>query len=572
MNSDDTPKYRSLTCDLSESSNYINYDINFWERLEDKSTKNKIKKYYSDYKVKDEVINLAVTQISDIETPEHKLDDSYSEKRESTTISTLRDTIKLPSISHMLKAKDKKLIYNYMFMYTLALSGVITGYMVSIFDTGVFQYDKKATNTMSLEILSYGLFCTGACIGISISNYLVSKFGRRNITIINEIMLVQTISQFWLAEINDNYFIVLRTFVGVGLGVLQHTTVAMFQELVHKRLLPAACILLTVHFSLGGVIPYIMNLFVKFEEQDIILKMMTYSWPGVILIYRIILFAFYYKFDTPAYYMEKSGTHASFEQVKNVLVKFYDKESYPKVHIYLMKEFVYKNPKKYSILGVFGMQYYRRILSGVLLVIVSEIFGANCTMRFVSWMNHEYLSYKNIFQLLLEIIKLVSALLGNIACYFFMTRFGRKKTLMRFYLLQLIILYIICWQEYYNETKFAWYLNFFTCPLLYFAYGGGIGGSFFLLIFEILPLRQIPIILCFKWMVKFGVQCMMKYYEYTYQTTRPENPSWIPVIILSSTLVLFFGQRYYVIETKDKNEEQIIKSYNNLSDTFFGRN
>lgn len=97
----------------------------------------------------------------------------------------------MPPVCEIIDAKFKNILYNLLYCYNLSLAGILVGYMVVVFDCGLIKIEIE--NLMEYELyqnISFGLFCAGGIIGILISMKLISKFGRRIISIANEIILI----------------------------------------------------------------------------------------------------------------------------------------------------------------------------------------------------------------------------------------------------------------------------------------------------------------------------------------------------------------------------------------------
>ena len=127
--------------------------------------------------------------------------------------------------------------------------------------------------------------------------------------------------------------------------------------------------------------------------------------------------------------MEKYGTAESFTKVTNVLQKFYCKETFKDVHVYLMSEFVLADAQKYRFLNAFRHEFRKRIIAGCLLIFSHDLISANSSHHFISVSTFKFLSKEKSENSIEEALKLLSCLIGNVLCYFFMKKFGRRTTL-----------------------------------------------------------------------------------------------------------------------------------------------
>ena len=179
------------------------------------------------------------------------------------------------------------------------------------------------------------------------------------------------------------------------------------------------------------------------------------------------------------YYLQKKGTHESYDEVKYVLKKFYDKDHYNKVHVYLMQEFVMKNPKRYSFVGVFSKEHRKRIFTGCEIFIAYELFDSNVIIRLLRHHIVQIISNKS-YRISSGFLTISCGLIGSLFCYTLMIKIGRRKTILITYLFQIIVFYIILWQFYYPGSQFAHYINFFGAPILMFIFCAGLGGGYVL--------------------------------------------------------------------------------------------
>lgn len=88
------------------------------------------------------------------------------------------------------------------------------------------------------------------------------------------------------------YFLVVRGLVGVSLGILQSTTLVMIQESVPKKLVPAACIALTFHSSIGVLVPYAACKLIDIDKSSVIEYIIVLCWPIIFNVLRLSLFIF----------------------------------------------------------------------------------------------------------------------------------------------------------------------------------------------------------------------------------------------------------------------------------------
>lgn len=127
--------------------------------------------------------------------------------------------------------------------------------------------------------------------------------------------------------------------------------------------------------------------------------------------------------------MEKYGTAESFTKVTNVLQKFYCKETYKDVHVYLMSEFVLADAQKYRFLNAFKHKFGKRTIAGCLLMFSHTLISANSSQDFITVTTFKFLSKEHGVNVTEEILKLLMFLIGTVLCYFFMKKFGRRTTL-----------------------------------------------------------------------------------------------------------------------------------------------
>jgi hypothetical protein len=80
------------------------------------------------------------------------------------------------------------------------------------------------------------------------------------------------------------------------------------------------------------------------DEPGYMWHYFIYLWPLVIHIPRLCGVLWLFTFDTPQFYMKKHGMNTKcFETNEAVLKKFYHEKDVPKIHFYLMKEFLLTN-------------------------------------------------------------------------------------------------------------------------------------------------------------------------------------------------------------------------------------
>jgi hypothetical protein len=113
------------------------------------------------------------------------------------------------------------------------------------------------------------------------------------------------------------------------------------------------------------------------SEPGILWYYFIYLWPLVIHVPRLCGVLWLYTFDTPQFYMKKNGMSAeSFETTAAVLRIFYHKKDVPRIHCYLMKEFLLTNEtKQVTFLGLFKKDFRKRLLAGIIVNIGQQISG-----------------------------------------------------------------------------------------------------------------------------------------------------------------------------------------------------
>jgi hypothetical protein len=148
-------------------------------------------------------------------------------------------------------------------------------------------------------------------------------------------------------------------------------------ELAPRLVSGVSSVFITVAFSAGTLASQFCQMcdILSFYDDDHDRLRPHFDWrvwqfwllvPVVLHTPRLCLILFYYKFDTPQFYMTKYGLEKSMPRILETLEIFYESKGKYKVLTYMMKEFIVRTSDGVvELRGLIRRSYLPRLIAGI---------------------------------------------------------------------------------------------------------------------------------------------------------------------------------------------------------------
>jgi MFS family permease len=320
-------------------------------------------------------------------------------RRENSYGSPSFRNTKLPSLAKLQENNARSSRWQTFYIIFLASAGLSQGFYSHIANTFYFSSvsgdpscDPEAWfKTNSWLPTSQFMFCIGAAIGSIFSGIFVNLVGRRKTMIIGELIILlnfvsYALCYYWVIVI----LYITRFMSGFAAGILFHTSIMMNIELAPRLVSGVSSVFITVAASAGTLVSQLCRSydFFRFQDDENDRIRTHFHWqvwrlwllvPAVLHIPRLCLILFYYKFDTPQFYMTKYGLEESMRRSLETLEIFYESNGKYKVLTYLMKEHIVKTSDgDVGLRGMFRKSYLPRLIAGI-------VFTIGCNLTGIEW-------------------------------------------------------------------------------------------------------------------------------------------------------------------------------------------
>ena len=435
----------------------------------------------------------------------------------------------------------------------LAFGNFYAGYCGAIFNPlakpmlyNVYEMDadKDKDKIALLEGAFNAVFSVGAMTGAFATGSLADLLGRRPLLILSEVIALLTCLLYITKGIP--YLLAARFISGVVAG-MSNIGFIIISELLPNKI-----------SGIGNTAGYIASttaMLLGFATQNILTnnQMVEYwcyllSATAVISVLRLILFPIFLRTDTVKFQYLSSQKDEAYDRVLLVMSSVYT----PKHADTAAKEAIstFNKQAEESSVGLsslFRTENRMRLFSGCFLAFAQQLCGINF---FIYYSTAIYDSINGSGKTMTLVIGIANFLSGFIAMAL-VGRFGRKFNIVWACLLQAISLGVLLIGI---QTKQFILLASAACVYIT-AFAIGLGGTYTAYLCEILPLSGVGLAVAIQWILTAAIA----------QGTPILNKTFGQYPLLSffaaTCFVLFFGLASWIIETKDKKEQQIIEKF-----------
>ena len=436
---------------------------------------------------------------------------------------------------------------------SLTMSAVHFGYYMNIFNTmgapifvGVYGYsvDKKDVAVSNVNML----FSIGALIGVSITGKLAESFGRRRMILVYDMLAVIACILYSVQDIYILYLTRLITGV-VGPGGFTLSNI-MQSELLPKSISPVGNAM-----SQGILLAFVFMSYIQtnvFSEKFLIENWrVVMSWTVGISVIKILLVANSITVESPKYVVRKSYKQDDRDyKLKSIYSETHDDKDVNMmvsqcVELY---EKELRSSQKSSVIGqVFSKSMRKRLFAGCLIGISQSLSGVPYFALYSTDLFDRISNNGKKVTFSLAIAKLAGAVLIVGATKLF----GRKKNMFFGLFLQGISIGLILLSIHLTVPMLAFVGVFaFIC-----GFAVGTGGSCYIFLAEILPPFAVSIATAATWSSNI---IMVKGLPLIAKKLGDEK---CLIFFFIMCLILLPLVDYFVIETRNKQESEIIDDY-----------
>ena len=447
---------------------------------------------------------------------------------------------------------------NWIIITFINLSGVHMGYYLVLFNmigsiivVGVYGYSEEEKISIVSNINM--CFSIGGLAGVLTSGNLSERFGRKTMTLAYDIIILLVIVLYTVKQINVLYLArFISGFVSTGGNNLSNVMTA---EMLPKSINGVANALNQTTLLLFIFISYMIG-FIFSDEFIVDHWRLILTWTGLINVVKIIGILCLVKYDSPKFYLNRNYRSVNRDEklVEIYMLTHTKKEANERMlDIVKAYEIENKNADKRSTIEkfifLFSKTMRKRLVAGSLTSAAQEMSGNSFFEIYSRDMFDRVCNVGKTFTLFMAISKLV----GSVMIVIFTKYFGRKKNLMVGTLTQSVGLITILGGIWMSHSM----LLFIGVFLYMVGYHTGSGGTMYMFIAEILPPVGVSFATAIHWIlgiltVKFVPSLAVFYSEST-----------IIIFYAVVCIVIFILMDFYIIETKEKTDVDIIEQYQN---------
>lgn len=446
---------------------------------------------------------------------------------------------------------------NFMKVILLALHGINFGYYLVIFNPlgeplleGVYSLPKdQVKGTIGNINMAFSL---GAFLATLVSGIIAERIGRRRLVILYDIFCVVMISLYWIKDLN--VLLAVRFFNGFIAAGSQIISAIILTELLPRKVSGVANTSLYSTVVLFGCAAYVQP---KIFDRTGMITHWRYilMWPIIPLALKALLLPCFFPKESPKFYMKshiENSPEETRERMKSIFRDTYRESQVTEITEITMSVVEKENQSGVGALAtIIGLlkaeENRRRITTGFILSIGQQATG-------YSYLN---LYSTDLFERLMKNGKEVTfamaigKVLAGVIAIFTMKTFSRKVNLMFGTLLQALTFYLILVAAYYQIPTLG--IVAAVAHLIFF--GIALGGVLKAYLTEILPPIGVSITLSSAWLSQAAVGKLIPLLA-----ARFGDEILITAFCISG-IVLFFLFDWRLLETKDKNEAQVIDEF-----------
>ena len=444
----------------------------------------------------------------------------------------------------------------------LAMGKFYQGFCVSIFNplagpllTEVLGYDK----TKEPEIYDYyngaffAVFSIGAMIGVFSVGALSNKFGRVPLMFLGEVL---ALGNAFLYLVKDVRVIIAARFIS---GII--SGLATIAGIVLSEMLPKSA------GGVGNAFGYLFSTSATFTglvTQNILSRsqMVTYYrellMATVVLSFvRIIVLQFLLKTDTPKYlYLSSPFKEEAQYLIKKCYSNIYAEHEVDEATRVAMETFkMDSEASKVSLKALFSKTFRLRLWSGCFLAFAQQCCGINFLIFYSTKIFDELSGNGKTVTFAIGISNMCGAALSM----YLIGRCGRKFDIVWGCFIQCLCLFgLLIGIEY----KLDWLMAITTAGYI-LGFAAGFGGTYMAYLTEILPPSGVGIAMSLQWILTAAIG------QFTPRLATVFGPKAVLLGFAITCLLLFLGTSIFLIETKGKSEQEVIKQFEEGNLKFF---
>ena len=444
---------------------------------------------------------------------------------------------------------------NYMRICIMSLYGVMFGYYIAIFNPlgdpllrDVYKLDSNEIKGTLGNINM--LFAIGAFFSVLSSGYVSEQIGRRRLIIVFDVCNVVIIALYYFQDLR--VLQVARFLTGwtaAGMGMVSSILIT---EVIPKKLSGTANSFLFAVMTSFIFLAYIQpNIFSRAEMVSN--WRLILCWPIVPLAFKMVFFPIIMSTESPKYIVRKHKEEDGDlnETIMSVYSSTYRGSQVKNISDITLK--VYEMEKESSSnskggLGVLCSPLVRnRLITGIALVLMCQLGGISYFALYSTDLFNRISGKGKEVTTTIAVMKVVAGVVG-VLC---MKNFGRKVNLMFGTLTQGISVTLII-SSINLDMPIISYLGI---SLYTIAFGVGQGSSYQSYLTEILPPKGASLCNGLYWLLNSVIVKILPILADKY------GDEAILFSIALFNLIGFFLLDYVLVETKDKTEDIIIRSF-----------
>lgn len=444
----------------------------------------------------------------------------------------------------------------------LAMGRFYQGFCISIFNplagpllTNVLGIDKTAHPEMYdyYNGAFFAVFSIGAMVGVFSVGALSNRYGRVPIMFFGEVL---ALGNSFLYLVQDVRVIIGARFISGVISGINTIAGIVLSELLGK--------------SVGGVgnaFGYFFSTsatFTGFVTQNILSKQQMIDHyrellmaTTIISFMRICVLSPLVKTDTPKFlYLSSPFKEEAQYLIRKCYSNIYKEEEVESITQDAMETFKMQGEtNKVSVKALFSSNFRLRLFSGCFLAFGQQCCGINFMIFFSTKVFDEISGNGKTITLIVGISNMVGAALSM----YLIGRCGRKFDIVWGCFLQTICLFgLLVGVEY----KLDWLMAITTAGYI-LGFAAGFGGTYMAYLTEILPPSGVGIAMSLQWILTAAIG------QFTPRLSTIFGPKAVLLGFAITCFLLFLGTSIFLIETKGKSEQEVIKQFEEGNLKFF---
>jgi len=448
---------------------------------------------------------------------------------------------------------------NYVKVLVLSMFGAAVGYFLAIFNPlgdpvfrGVYKLPEDNFKVVVGNVNM--LFFSGAAVSMLLSGPIAERIGRRTLIIIYDVICLFSISLYAIEDLNILYL--ARFLNGLSGCGTQLVSAIYVTEVMPKSI---GAVANTFMFAVSTTCVFLAYIQQNIFSRDFMIANWRYilCWPAVVIFFKVILMPIVIKHDSPKFYI---GQNYGKEDLKASIKEIYS-DTYRESQVDAATESIIAVHQKTVIesksskLAVLFSPIYRFAFATTFVIsILAQFNGVSYFALYSTDLFNRVSGNGKKVTFFIAIAKVF----GGVCAIIFMKNFGRKFNLMLGCLMQGVCIALVMISLYVNVTEIS-----MAAVFLYFiSFAIGLGGSVNAFVTEVIPPIGVSLISSFLCILNamFGKLLPLAAAAYGDET--------LLCFFAICCFVGFFALDFFLIETKDKNEERILSEYMNHKYTF----